>query len=564
MRVLLVILNVFHWFFHQNYAIVKENYGRRVFMSNLNRKKYKEETPLTENYINYTNLLYADIGNRVKKKLAAFTKIKSGKPKRMSLSDICDTYDLTLLTPSVLSRIQNGFADKQKNPYFMTTSMLNELAKLFDISVYQLVWGEEKEQEHYVKIWLLAVLFNGAKYKQLYPKKRPPKAGESKDQSPVSKPELVEETLNPFFESRVDFLIYTEEDLGNFEDRLLIESAHFFAEVNGYEKYNLLNVQHDPALLELSDTLFRLLLEDFEFAVFFSDSASNTISNRACLCNIPEKMYDKNAYDKLNEKLTKTVENSNNIFLNYSKNCEEKLDKIKYQLESALKENNVEQVILLAQIKDRYEIRLSTFKNIVPCKSDSDTDMLNGLEDLNSFKKWWDNEVIPTKIMLQDAEDLLYHPSKFIPEAIHSKRTHSIYFMKAFCRMWNIHKNDFMKFFREKIFQNAVLEDTGLKAFSNKNMDTIIKSKELLELVKSLHNDNALMNPESILSNTYFNQKIHATILFRYSIIFSNEHYLSTYMSMEQSMAEIKKAAQVFLESIKNHKDVPVKSAEQE
>lgn len=516
-------------------------------MNNSAGKKAEIKKFSSETCIAYTELMYKLIGKRVsKKKVEKFTD-ESGK--QMSLDKICDAASdkgILNLDAAILSRIQKGKAETQKNPYLLTNKTLKSLLKLFDIEEYELVWGNEDEQELFIKMLLLAILCNGTECPIPCIVKDDGTIVDKFDKNDVPNYRIrrLNGKLNPFYQTLNDFYLFTNHTEKDAYSKRMLEARNFFTQNEYYQLYELLNVQYDPELQDLSDALFRLMLDNFEFTKVFTEKATNTAINRPIISALKNNSDDKDMYNEEADKI-KEMHNRRKIKL------KESLKELEQKLAAMSAQNNTE---ASQQISDFIQFIKDSIKDI-----DNDISNISTLEIESTIA--FSKRCQTMSEQLRNLEDLLYHPSKYIPDAMDYKETDVEYFMDAFCCMWNDYKLYFMKFFKKNLFQEKLYQENlsknqsdkvvGLKKFSNKNIENVIKSKELLEFTRHLHNDISIYNPEFLLANTYFSQKIYTTIILQYSLFFGDKNYSSIYKSMNESLSKIEYAALILLNSLK-------------
>lgn len=121
--------------------------------------------------LNYTDLLYSNIANRIK---AYRNAIANKTQLKFCTHTLCGEIDV-----STLSRIENVKIDKNRNPYLLSKGNIKTFCKYIKtpkkVTPTELIWGTEQERENFIKIILLSLIMNGDK--------------------------LVEEEINPFFYS---------------------------------------------------------------------------------------------------------------------------------------------------------------------------------------------------------------------------------------------------------------------------------------------------------------------------------------------------------------------------
>lgn len=371
--------------------------------------------------MNYTNMIYKSIGNRVKHYRARATVIDVNKKVIPATLDNID------MDNAVLSRIQNGIALKRKNPYLFNMCQAEQLCNLFNIDKKVLIWGTVEERENMVKLLLLAILMNGATLNGCT--YNPFCYYESNLElfRWAKKQKIFRNNLDNYLEGAKNLyennLVTSDNDEINVENfpiitikelRERVESAcrlhfGFFYSKDNFDAYELLNPKYDKCLVNLSDELFKQLLHNYEFTKSFIEHSTNLIS-------------------------------------------------------------------------------FQDFKNISSI-----------------------SEVKHVPILI-NAENLLLHPSKFILVALDYKEYDFCNFVCAFNKLWDENKDIYMNYFNSEIFNNLKLNESGLKAFQNKDIDSIIKSDTFLNLCNKTSIMEEYTNPQAILAKNYFIFSVQKTI----------------------------------------------------
>lgn len=110
--------------------------------------KKKEET------LNFQKAMYENIGKRCRKQREA---------KSITQKKLQEKLD-NRISERLISAIENGNADKERNPYLFPKEMVKPFCDALGSKPEILIWGTQEERENFVKIILLAVLMNGVKY----------------------------------------------------------------------------------------------------------------------------------------------------------------------------------------------------------------------------------------------------------------------------------------------------------------------------------------------------------------------------------------------------------------
>lgn len=119
----------------------------------MQKDKDKEKAEKTE----FEKYLYKNIGTRIK---------QYRKERKETQKEFIDAFMLSDV--SLLSRIENGKIDKRQNPHLLPKSFIEYIQNLHNensrnISLKEMIWGTESEQEQLVQIFLLYTLMNGSK-----------------------------------------------------------------------------------------------------------------------------------------------------------------------------------------------------------------------------------------------------------------------------------------------------------------------------------------------------------------------------------------------------------------
>lgn len=107
--------------------------------------------------LNFNNYLYKEIGSRIKK-----VREEMGFRQHEFVAKLQEEY--ISIDRFMLSHIENGRAYKKKNPYLLTDDQIYVISKLIKKEPKELIFGDINEREDTVKLILLAIIMNGAKY----------------------------------------------------------------------------------------------------------------------------------------------------------------------------------------------------------------------------------------------------------------------------------------------------------------------------------------------------------------------------------------------------------------
>ena len=107
--------------------------------------------------LNFKRYLYKGVGSRVKR-----TRESMGFNQVNFVGKLQEKY--ISIDRFKLSHIENGRIYKKKNPYLLKEDQMFGISELTGYEPKNLIFGNDKEREDTVKLILLAVIMNGAKY----------------------------------------------------------------------------------------------------------------------------------------------------------------------------------------------------------------------------------------------------------------------------------------------------------------------------------------------------------------------------------------------------------------
>lgn len=233
--------------------------------------------------MNFTNYLYESIGNRV---------------KRLRRSMNLTQESIEGIDTSILSRIENGKAVPQKNPYLMNNWQIKILSETYKVDEKTIVWGTREEQQDFVKMILLSVLmscncqtfinpfcyleseptfFTWANKQGIVPLELKGTI-EFIRRAPEGIKSIKDEEPKEFYEK---FLMnLKKEDVLAELIKLFDEKYDFFYSRENYDKYQKHLSTIDAELQPLSDALFKQLLQNYQFTVGYTKRVTNYIFNK--------------------------------------------------------------------------------------------------------------------------------------------------------------------------------------------------------------------------------------------------------------------------------------------
>lgn len=282
----------------------------------------KEKAEKTE----FEKSLYKNIGTRIKQYRKERKETQKEFVAEFMLSDV-----------SLLSKIENGKIDDRQNPHLLPKSFIENTQNLHNensrnISLKEMIWGTESEQEQLVQIFLLYTLMNGSKdsegnllnpffytndYEELFLwakrqkpisqdllsylctacaiiEKESPIKPDQKYILPAKTPELSSDKDTPTAES-----ISINELMSSVRE-YFADSFGFFFQKESYDIYELLNEKNEfsKERERISNLLLKSILNEPIFAQSFLRRLSNFIWNMPQLRpDKPEQIkYDINKF----------------------------------------------------------------------------------------------------------------------------------------------------------------------------------------------------------------------------------------------------------------------------
>ncbi|MGC8230699.1 helix-turn-helix domain-containing protein [Pseudobacillus badius] len=250
--------------------------------------------------LNFKNYFYKEIGSRIKK-----VREEMGFKQHEFVAKLQEEY--ISIDRFMLSHIENGRAYKKKNPYLLTDNQIYVISKLIKKEPKELIFGNVSEREDTVKLILLAIIINGAKYDKdesgnrefinPFVDTKVRKTDREKIAKRKSK-ELVQKGLEEFLRlstyfinnESADRILYLYNYFNSIEevDEEVInecmvwfeENLPFFTNVKHLESMeNLLN-ESDEELEYHSNLLIKLLIGNSRFAQLFMQGLSNINQNQ--------------------------------------------------------------------------------------------------------------------------------------------------------------------------------------------------------------------------------------------------------------------------------------------
>lgn len=193
--------------------------------------------------LNFKTYLYKNIGTRIKKH-----RVSLGMSQEQFSSKLNIDYYMSIDRYRI-SAIENGRADKKKNPYLLTVEQIEMFSKEMKCDPKELIFGDYFEREESVKLFLLAMIINSEKTKE----------------------NGVEKYITPF----IDNIFETENSR-----EIVFTFNHFFGENVGEKKRILKSTQgYDEKMAE--SIVIKDILEWFksEYPFFTSDESIGRYKN---------------------------------------------------------------------------------------------------------------------------------------------------------------------------------------------------------------------------------------------------------------------------------------------
>lgn len=253
--------------------------------------------------INFKRYIYKNIG----------TRIKEFRDKKNYNRKVFVTYFLAYLdekdigsglplNEQSLSNIENANVLKNRNPYLLTKKQLELLPAFMDCTRSELVFGDMVERESTVKLILLSIIINGAKYEQggfinplidIRVTEKDEKAVYEDLKNRIKKEpamknadELIKKNWEEFkrlSEYFGDFQAYLFKDINTIEEeskKWFEENYPFFANKKHFKGMQYLMNEADTQLEYHSNLFIKLLIGDNRFAKLFMQGISNRSHNQ--------------------------------------------------------------------------------------------------------------------------------------------------------------------------------------------------------------------------------------------------------------------------------------------
>lgn len=249
---------------------------------------------------NFKKYFYKEIGSRIKK-----VREEMGFKQHEFVAKLQEEY--ISIDRFMLSHIENGRAYKKKNPYLLTVDQIYVISKLIKKEPKELIFGNINEREDTVKLILLAIIMNGAKYGNNESGKgefinpfvdtRVRKSDREKNAKKKSE-EVVQKNLKEFLRlsayfiksesgDRILYLYNYFNSIVEIDEEVINECVTwfqknhpFFASVKHFENMERLLNEPDKELEYQSNLLIKLLIGNNRFAQLFMQGLSNITHNQ--------------------------------------------------------------------------------------------------------------------------------------------------------------------------------------------------------------------------------------------------------------------------------------------
>lgn len=270
-----------------------------------NKTKNKKEEKV---YLNFTGILYRQIGERVKD---ARKKLKATLDK-VVVDETNKSGESCWIDKHILNNIENGKAEKKRNPYLLSSGHIADLSEKLNIGdKFQVVWGNEGDRKRFAKLILIAVLCNASEmnpffpyhhsgYEELFkwahnqsgfPKELRVYLACAEEYSYMVKME--EKICDATEIAPHDYPVITAEELKERINLFLENNYPFFYSEKNYNAYGILKNECDRDLNMLSDCLFNLMKHNYTFTKKFVQRIENFIQAKYFdRADLIEKMKD--------------------------------------------------------------------------------------------------------------------------------------------------------------------------------------------------------------------------------------------------------------------------------
>lgn len=242
--------------------------GKKTNNTNDKNKKGMEEV-----YLDFTAVLYPQIAKRVKN-----ARKKLGCPLDKFVID--KTSEYPWIDIHILSNIENGKAEKRRNPYLLSRAQISEISSKLGMTKEELVWGSSEEEERFARLIIVTVLCNSSdinpfcyydSYKVLfdwaYNQVGLPEELNMYLACAIEYPYMTGEEICDTTEiTPAGHPAVTAEDLKKKVNEFFENKYGFFYNKENYDAYEILKKGYSEDLKKLSDNLFMLVLHDCKLA----------------------------------------------------------------------------------------------------------------------------------------------------------------------------------------------------------------------------------------------------------------------------------------------------------
>lgn len=414
--------------------------------------------------LQYTKLLYRNIGRRIKRLRNAKNLYQDGLLKHISYEN-----------KSVLSSIENGKAGKD-NPYLMSKSFMSGILKEFKISVKDLIWGTREEQETFVKTLLLALIMNGDEDDKY--------------------------SGNPFFYSEdYDELFHWAKKQKNADSAL---EQFVIAAVNLIEQDIDISKGTVYTLTRIldSDANEKLLSLEAEIKKATDEYSQNKSEENLLKMNKLLQQYTNLEQQLREDGRLEGGEDS----LKGKKIQKQILDYFKKENGFFFDSDNKEDYDLLTKNADGtriYEKDYECISNLLlkGILNSSTAYTFSFIHRFCNLTRWEaiDNEAL----IIHRASEYIKDKGQYGLLALDFQERDYHLFIKTFNRFWDRKKEIFLDYFDENLFNMEISENTGLKIINDDLFHKLLTAQELTDLIRKSNVTDMLYEEEAVISSIY-------------------------------------------------------------
>ena len=455
--------------------------------------------------MNFTEVIYKAITNRIKEFMVEYG---------VNLTELSEETEIPYTS---LSKIRNMRIHPRRNPYLLSVEQINSLVrgmntlmdkamnknKVMDkkISRVGLVWGNEAERERFIKITLVAILMNGSKtdpfihFDEENPKKNCRDLLEwAYDQNNIKNTDLsrvlynaLEITRKPDF--NMDDVIPESSVVTNAKKHEFYKNALLIFKIKAkymrnqikyklksiaYEKCKIEKIKRKSTLLELYNKIQDFYKKEFPF--FFNSK-------------------NKEDYDTLI---------SDNL-------VDHDIDELSFLILTQIMDDYSFSQFFALQLSKKIGWELCYRENIERIENGPQKIKHTIMETFPDLKYYPDNE--ENTHYSKTLEDFLLQRGKYGDMITDFGKWNFYLFVNAFENFWKNKREKYMSYFEKNLFDEAIIEKSGLKQFTNTKLMEIINSKILKENIRNINILEEYTNPKSIIIKNNLQTMLQSTIL---------------------------------------------------